>query len=266
MAYTVVDSVADAPIIEVLNVDKTYKTSRGPVEALRDATCSVRAGEFVALVGPSGCGKSTLLHIMGGLVPHESGSVTVNGSPARAGRRDTAVMLQKAILFPWRTVLQNTLLPAEVLRLDRVQSRARALELLETVGLQGFEDKYPWELSGGMRQRVSLVQTLVADPAIILMDEPFSAVDEFTRERLNCEVAELHDRLGRTSVYVTHNIHEAVFLSNRVIVMKPSPGQVAGIVEVDLPRPRTLDLLDDERMTHAASQVRKVLSDAGGER
>jgi NitT/TauT family transport system ATP-binding protein len=254
----------DPPMIEVRRVGKTYTTSRGPVEALRNASFTVGRGEFVALVGPSGCGKSTLLHMAAGLVEHDTGELLVAGTPARAGRPDTAIMLQRPVLFPWRTVLRNVLLPAEVLNLDRESARRRALELLDLVDLREFADKYPWELSGGMRQRVSLVQTLVTDPQILLMDEPFSAVDEFTRERLNRELADLHDRLGRTTLFVTHNVHEAVFLSDRVVAMKPRPGEVVEIIDVNLTRPRTAAMLEGEPMAKLSSRVRHALAEGGG--
>jgi NitT/TauT family transport system ATP-binding protein len=167
------------------------------------------------------------------------------------------------VLFPWRTVLKKVLLPAEILRLDKEESTRRALDLLKTVGLEDFADKYPWELSGGMRQRVSLVQGLVSDAGILFMDEPFSAVDEFTRERLNCELTSLHENLGRTTLYVTHNIQEAVFLSDRIVTMKPRPGEVVDIIDVDLPRPRRLEMLDDPRTAQLVTRVRETLAQHG---
>ena len=251
---------ADQTMIEVRSLGKTYESTRGPVVALRNASFSVRRGEFVSLVGPSGCGKSTLLHIAAGLIDHTAGEVLVSGTPPKSGRRDIGIMLQKPVLFPWRTVLKNVLLPAEILKLDKEETTQRARDLLKTVGLEGFEDKYPWELSGGMRQRVSLVQGLVADAAILFMDEPFSAVDEFTRERLNGELASLHETLGRTTLYVTHNIQEAVFLSDRIVTMKPRPGEVLEIIDVDLPRPRRLELLGDAHTAHLVTRVRKALA------
>jgi NitT/TauT family transport system ATP-binding protein len=246
--------------ITIAGLSKTYETKDGPVHAVRDVDLHVRKGEFVALVGPSGCGKSTILHIVAGLVPYETGEVRIAGSPASAGRSDTGIMLQKPVLFPWRTVMANVLLPVEILGLDRGQARSRARSLLATVGLGGFEDKYPWELSGGMRQRASLVQALVSDPEILFMDEPFSAVDEFTRERLNGEVASLHESLGRTTLYVTHNIHEAVFLSDRVVAMKPRPGEVLDVMDIDLPRPRRLEQLNDDHTAHLVARVRATLA------
>jgi NitT/TauT family transport system ATP-binding protein len=253
----------EAAMIEVRDLGKTYESSRGTVVALRNATFTVRRGEFVALVGPSGCGKSTLLHIAAGLIEGSAGEVLVSGTPPESGRRDVGIMLQKPVLFPWRTVLKNVLLPTEILKLDKEESRRRALDLLKTVGLEGFEDKYPWELSGGMRQRVSLVQGLVSDAAILFMDEPFSAVDEFTRERLNGELAGLHESLGRTTLYVTHNIQEAVFLSDRIVTMKPRPGEVLEIIDVDLPRPRRLEMLNDDHTARLVARVRQALSKHG---
>jgi NitT/TauT family transport system ATP-binding protein len=248
------------PMIRIGGLDKTYETNDGPLEALRGVDLDVRPGEFVSLVGPSGCGKSTLLHCIAGLVPFDAGTLTVAGSPARAGRVDIGIMLQSPVLFPWRTVINNVLLPAEVLKLDREKARVRAIELLETVGLAGFERKHTWELSGGMRQRASLVQALVADPPVLLMDEPFSAVDEFTRERLNGELASLHETLNRTTVYVTHNMHEAVFLADRIVAMKSRPGEVVEIIDVDLPRPRRLSMQDDPRHAELVTRVRSVLA------
>jgi NitT/TauT family transport system ATP-binding protein len=248
------------PMIRIAGLHKTYETADGPLEALRNIDVDVQSGEFVSLVGPSGCGKSTLLHCIAGLVEYEEGHLSVAGSAAKAGRSDIGIMLQSPVLFPWRTVVNNVLLPAEVLKLDRAKARVRAGELLETVGLGGFENKHTWELSGGMRQRASLVQALVADPPVLLMDEPFSAVDEFTRERLNGELATLHETLDRTTVYVTHNMHEAVFLSDRVVAMKSQPGEVVDVIDIDLPRPRTLDMQDSPRTAELVTRIRSILS------
>jgi NitT/TauT family transport system ATP-binding protein len=233
------------------------------VEALRGVELDVAQGKFVALVGPSGCGKSTLLHIAAGLVEPDQGTVTVAGTPARAGRPDTAIMLQRPVMLPWRTIIANILLPIEIYGLDRREAMQRAAGLLHVVGLDGCEDKYPWELSGGMSQRASLVQSLVSNPAILLMDEPFSAVDEFTRERLNGELAKLHDELGRTTVFVTHNIFEAVFLADVVVAMRSRPGSIIDLVPIELPRPRTLELLKDNReLSDYAAHIRQILSAA----
>jgi NitT/TauT family transport system ATP-binding protein len=252
------------PAIEVTDLSKIYQTRNGPVEAVRRASFGVDRGEFVSLVGPSGCGKSTILHIVSGLLDFDTGDVKMAGSPAKAGRRDVGIMLQRPVLFPWRSVLQNVLLPTQVFKLDRRGEQrdavtARAAELIKLVGLEGFEEKYPWELSGGMQQRASLARLLVFEPEILLMDEPFAALDEFTRERLNSELARLHESLGRTVLYVTHNIQEAVFLSDRVVVMKPRPGEILEIVDIPLERPRRIEMIADPRTAELVAGIRKKL-------
>ena len=245
--------------ISVTDLHKTYDTRDGTVDAVRGATFEVKDGEFVSLVGPSGCGKSTILQICAGLVSPTQGQVEVGGLPARPGRREVGIMFQAPVLLPWRSVCDNVLLPTEVFRMDKVPAKERALELLDLVGLQGFEEKHPWELSGGMQQRASLARVLVADPDILLMDEPFSALDEFTRERLNLELAKIHESLGRTVLYVTHNIEEAVFLSDRVVVMKPHPGEILEIVDTGLPRPRKLEVLQEPRTIELVIDIRQML-------
>jgi len=245
--------------ISVRSLSKTYTTRRGPVEAVREATFDVANGEFVSLVGPSGCGKSTILKIVAGLIPHNQGTVHVAGTEAKPGRRETGIMFQAPVLLPWRTVLANVLLPTEVFGLNHKQAKERAHDLLDTVGLTGFADKYPWELSGGMQQRASLARVLVYEPEILLMDEPFAALDEFTRERLNVELARIHESLNRSVLYVTHNIQEAVFLSDRVVVMKPHPGEILDIVPTNLPRPRSLDVIDDPHTTQLVTKIRRML-------
>ncbi|MCD6727092.1 MAG: ABC transporter ATP-binding protein [Solirubrobacteraceae bacterium] len=228
--------------VVVEGVTKTYETRDGTVEAVRDVSFRVPPGHVASLVGPSGCGKSTVLKMIAGLVSYDRGTVEVGGAPAAAGRRDCGIMLQSAVLLPWRSVWDNVMLPIEVLGLDKEQGRERARALLELVGLSGFENKHPWELSGGMQQRASLARLLVFEPRILLMDEPFAALDEFTRERLDGELLRLQERFHRTLVYVTHNIAEAVTISDTVVVMTPRPGEVVDIVQVDLPRPRSLDV------------------------
>jgi NitT/TauT family transport system ATP-binding protein len=243
------------------DVEKTYLTSDGEFLALSDATLEIPEGSFVSLVGPSGCGKSTALKVMAGLEPFDEGVVEVNAKPPKAGRRDVAILLQKPVLMPWRTVLRNVLLPAEIIGIDSRAATERALELLELVGLSGCAEKRVWELSGGMQQRASLAQVFVADPQVLLMDEPFTGVDEFTRERLGRELAAMHERAGRTTVYVTHNMLEAVFLSDSVAVMKPEPGRIVGVLPIDLPRPRTLDLLREQRTHDLVGELRELLDD-----
>lgn len=250
---------AGAVAISVEDLSKTYTTRRGPVEAVRRSSFEVKRGEFVALVGPSGCGKSTILKIAAGLIPYNEGNVTVGGEPAKAGRHDVGIMFQSPVLLPWRTVLDNVLLPMEVFGLTGKEASERANSLLGTVGLGGFGDKYPWELSGGMQQRASLARVLVYEPDILLMDEPFSALDEFTREHLNVELAKIHEKYGRSVLYVTHNIQEAVFLADRVVVMKPHPGEVLDVVETKLPRPRSLDVLLETKTTKLVTDIRRKL-------
>ena len=247
------------PAISVRDLDKTYQTRDGAVEAVRGANFDVRDGEFVALVGPSGCGKSTLLQICAGLIQHTAGSVQVAGEPAKPGRRDVGMMFQAPVLLPWRTVMDNILLPTEVFRIDKKSAAETARELIELVGLEGFEEKYPWELSGGMQQRASLARLLVYEPDILLMDEPFSALDEFTRERLNLELARIHESLGRTVLYVTHNIEESVFLADRIVVMKPHPGEILDIVDSGLPRPRSLEALEEQTTVDLVIRIRHML-------
>jgi NitT/TauT family transport system ATP-binding protein len=248
-----------AQALRVVDVDKTYETRAGSVEALRRATFSAGGGEFVAMVGPSGCGKSTMLKIMAGLETEDGGIVELAGRPPGTGRRDCGIMLQSPVLLAWRTVLENVLLPLEIFGTNGAEGRKRASELLDLVGLADFHDKYSWELSGGMQQRVSLARLLVFDPDVLLMDEPFGALDEFTRERMNFELASLHERLGKLVVFVTHNILEAVILSDKVVVMKPRPGEVIEVVDIDLPRPRTRDVLDDPRTMEIVNHIRHVL-------
>jgi NitT/TauT family transport system ATP-binding protein len=252
------------PVIEIRALGMTYRTRRGPVEAVREASFDVRDGEFVALVGPSGCGKSTILHIVAGLIERTSGAVEVLGAAARAGRPDVGIMLQRPTLLPWRSVLDNVVLPTELFKLDKTEAEGRARDLLALVGLDGFQDKHPWELSGGMQQRASLARLLVFEPQILLMDEPFAALDEFTRERLNGELANLHETLGRSILYVTHNIQEAVFLADRVVVMKPHPGEVLRIVDVELPRPRRIELLNEPRTAALVAEIRQMLVSPNG--
>lgn len=247
------------PSIAVENLSKTYETRGGSVEAVRESSFDVKDGEFVALVGPSGCGKSTILQICAGLIPYDGGSVVVGGIEAQPGRREVGIMFQAPVLLPWRTVTENVLLPTEVFGIGKKEALKRARELLELVGLEGFADKYPWELSGGMQQRASLARVLVYDPDILLMDEPFAALDEFTRERLNLELARIHESLGRTVLYVTHNIQEAVFLSDRIVVMKPHPGEVLDIIATGLPRPRQFEVLEEPRSVDLVIKIRRML-------
>ncbi|HEY7678697.1 MAG TPA: ABC transporter ATP-binding protein [Candidatus Methylomirabilis sp.] len=217
---------------------KTYATKDGPLHALDGVTFDVGEREFVAIVGRSGCGKSTILKIVGGLLPKTSGSVQVNGIEVTAPLRDAGMVFQAPTLLRWRTVMDNVLLPAEFLGMDMAEARRRAAELLELVGLRGFERRYPRELSGGMQQRVAISRALIHDPQLLLLDEPFGALDALTREEMNLELLRIWSDKRKTSVLITHSIAEAVFLADRVMVMTPRPGRVAEIFPVDLPRPR----------------------------
>ena len=231
-------------MISVTDLEKTYVTrGRARVQALAGISLDVATGEFVTIVGQSGCGKTTLLKILAGLLPFTRGRVSLRGVPIEGPSRDIGIVFQDPVLLPWRTVLNNVLLPAQVLRLDPGAARGRALELLKLVGLTGFEDKYPHELSGGMRQRVAIARALIHDPSLLLMDEPFGALDAMTREFMNLELLRIWQESGKTIVFITHSIPEAVFLADRVVVMSARPGRVQEIVAVDLPRPRDLDLM-----------------------
>jgi NitT/TauT family transport system ATP-binding protein len=227
-------------MITVSGVSRTFTGRSGTVEALRDIHLDVADGEFVAVVGRSGCGKSTLLRLVSGLLSTSAGEVTVSGEPVTRPRRDIAMMFQKPALLPWRTVLDNVLLPVQIFGWRKAAHRQRAHELLELTGLTGFDKRLPHELSGGMQQRVALCRSLIANPRVMLMDEPFSALDALTREELSGELQRVHMELGATIVFVTHSIDEAVLLADRVVVLSPRPGQIREVLDIKIPRPRTL--------------------------
>jgi NitT/TauT family transport system ATP-binding protein len=247
------------PLIEGQDLTKVYATATGPLVALTRVSFQIEEGEFVSLVGPSGCGKSTLLSMLGGLEEATEGTLSMLSEALDRPRADIGMMFQTSVLFPWRTVRKNILLPGEVLGLDRKDQMRRSDELLELVGLSGFGERYPSELSGGMRQRVGLARLLAHDPKVLLMDEPFGALDEFTREALNLELLRIWRQTRKTVVFVTHNIGEAVFLSDRVFVMTPRPGRLEGVVEIDLPRPRTPDMMRDARYGEYVFGIRRML-------
>ncbi len=245
---------------------KRYAAQGGPgVIALAPIDLDVHPGEFVSLIGPSGCGKSTLLRIIGDLVPATEGQVLVNGKPAHQARldRDYGIVFQDPVLYDWRTVARNISLPLEMLGWDRQRRASRVAEMLDLVELGGFEGHYPWQLSGGMQQRVSIARALSFSPALLLMDEPFGALDEMTRERLNGELLRIWQQSGCTIVFVTHSITEAVFLSTRVVVMSARPGRVIGIVEIDVPHPRTMDTREEPRFFELVTEVRERLRKGG---
>jgi len=250
-------------VVSVRNVTKTF--AQGNVTALQEIELELKPGEFVSLIGPSGCGKSTLLRVIGDLVQPTSGTVTVNGKTARQARidRDYGIVFQDAVLFDWRTVAKNIALPLEMLGWDRKRRKARVAEMLELVELTGFGEHHPWQLSGGMQQRASIARAFAFEPALLLMDEPFGALDEMTRERLNLELLSIWQRLSSTVVFVTHSISEAVFLSTRVVVMSPRPGRIAGIVDVDLPDPRGVETREHPRFFELVTEVRELLRRRG---
>ena len=248
------------PFIHLSGVTKTYKAGRKQHLAISDASFDVMPGELVALVGPSGCGKSTLLKILAGLHGHDGGTLRI-GSAAHAfdPARDIGMVFQAPLLLKWRRILDNILLPAEILGLPMGEARERARGLMAMVGLQGYEDKYPYELSGGMQQRAAIARSLVHDPKLVLMDEPFGALDALTREKMNLELLRIWKESGKTIVFVTHGISEAVFLGTRVVVLTAGPARMADNFEIDLPHPRTLDLKTHESFGVYTRRIYKLL-------
>jgi len=253
-----------APIIAVQALSKVYPARTGAVHALEEIDFDVADREFVAIVGPSGCGKSTLLKILAGLIPASGGSAQLRGTPITGPRRDIGMVFQAPVLFPWRTVLGNVLLPVDVQGLGRERLHRNALDLLRLVGLEGFENRYPWELSGGMQQRVAMVRALIHDPAMLLMDEPFGALDAMTREQMNLELQRIWLERRKTVVFITHSIPEAVFLADRVFVMTARPGRIAEAVGVTLPRPRSLDVMNTPEFGAYVRRIRAHFSATGG--
>ncbi len=250
-----------APILEARDVEKVYAALDGqPVVALSGVTLTIAEGEFVTVVGPSGCGKTTLMRMLAGLETATSGEMLLDGATVRAPSRKVGLVFQAPVLLPWRTVLENVLLPAEVFRLPAGEYRHRAQELLEMVGLGRFLGKYPFELSGGMQQRVAIVRALLFDPTVLMMDEPFGALDAMTREQMNLELQRIWMARRKTVVFITHSVPEAVFLGDRVVVMTPRPGRIAKIVDVTLPRPRTLEALGSDGFGRIATAVRQMLA------
>jgi NitT/TauT family transport system ATP-binding protein len=253
-----------ANVVELKAVSKEF--AQGQVRALEDIDLEIRPREFISLIGPSGCGKSTLLRIVGDLIQPSGGDVVVNGKSAHQARldRDYGIVFQDAVLFDWRTVEKNIGLPLEILGWDRRKRGERVEELVDLVELKGFEKHHPWQLSGGMQQRVSIARALSFSPPLLLMDEPFGALDEMTRERLNLELLRIWEQSGSTVIFVTHSISEAVFLSTRVVVMSARPGRIVGVVYVDLPQPRTIETREDPFFADLIREVRRLLREGGG--
>lgn len=257
------------PVVSLTNVSKIFNEgSPNETVALRNINMTVPAGAFVSLIGPSGCGKSTLLRLIGDLITPTSGSVLVNNKPAREARLNLeyGIVFQAPVLYEWRRVLQNVQLPLELRGVPRREREQQAREMLELVELAGFERHYPWQLSGGMQQRASIARALATRPALLLMDEPFGALDEMTRERMNMELQKIWQRTKTTVIFVTHSIAEAVFLSSQVVVMSARPGQIADVIEIDLPVPRTYETREETRFFELVNQVRDALRAAEGSR
>jgi NitT/TauT family transport system ATP-binding protein len=252
-----------ASVISISNVNKIFRAADGlSVTALQDINLEISQGEFISFIGPSGCGKSTLLRVIADLIQASSGTVTVNGKPAAEARknREYGFVFQNATLYDWRTVIKNVQLPLEIMKYSKEERDARAREMLKLVELQDFAEKYPYQLSGGMQQRVSIARALAFQPKILLMDEPFGALDEMTRERMNNELLSIWARLkDMTVIFVTHSIAEAVYLSSRVVVMSPRPGKISEIIDIDLPRPRGPETRDMDAFFHYTSEVRHAL-------
>ena len=254
-------AVASDAVIDIRNLGLTFRTGDTPVRALSDINLSVGSGEFVSLIGPSGCGKTTLMRIVADLEQPTGGVVVVNGmTPQQARlRRGYGYVFQAPALYPWRTVLGNVTLPHEIMGLAKSAREATAKRYLELVGLTGFESKYPWQLSGGMQQRVSIARALSFDPAILLMDEPFGALDEITRDRMNAELLSIWNKTRKTVIFVTHSIDEAVLLSTRIVVMSARPGRIVEVIESTLPAERNLETRDSPAAVDLAHRVRQGL-------
>ena len=259
LAETQVGAPLGAPVYELNRVGKTY--ARNLVVALVGVDLTLRKGSFTSVIGSSGCGKSTLLKIMAGLIPPSEGRVVLQGKPVAGPRHDIGMMFQQATLFPWKTAVENILLPIEI-RYGKAAAKAaltKAYELLDIVGLKGFENVYPNELSGGMAQRTSICRMLITEPAVLLLDEPFSALDELSRDMMNMELQRICREQDATAFLVTHSIQEAVILSDEIVVMKPRPGRVAEVVKVDLKRPRTLDMMTTPEFGEIVEHIRTQL-------
>jgi NitT/TauT family transport system ATP-binding protein len=254
-------SDSTAVVVEAAGVGKVFGTGPAAVTALDGIDLAIRQGEFVSLIGPSGCGKSTLLRLIGDLTAPTTGSVKINGKPAARARldRDYGMVFQAPVLMDWRTIAKNIELPLEIMGYPADERHRRSTELLHLVELEAFAERHPWELSGGMQQRVAIARALSFDPKLLLMDEPFGALDEMTRERMNAELMRIWQRTGITIVFVTHSIPEAVFLSTRVVVMSARPGRISQVVDIDLPAERSEETRESERYFAMVTRVREAL-------
>jgi NitT/TauT family transport system ATP-binding protein len=254
-------STAATPAVQARGLSLVFQTADTPVTALADVDLTIERGEFVSFIGPSGCGKTTLMRVIADLEQATAGSILVNGVSPHAARlaRAYGYVFQAAALYPWRNVLRNVMLPLEIIGLPPDERRTRARQQLALVGLEGFEKKYPWQLSGGMQQRVSIARAMALQPELLLMDEPFGALDEITRDHLNEQLLRLWERTGKTVIFVTHSISEAVFLSNRIVVMSPRPGRIIEVIANEQERGRTLDVRESAPFAAVAHQVREAL-------
>ena len=250
------------PYIRLRDVGKRYETKDGPVDACADISLDIRESEFVAVVGPSGCGKTTILKMVAGLSSYTSGTITVGGKRVESPQTDVGIVFQEAIMLDWRDVLSTVLLQVDIRKMDRAKYVPVAKNLLKATGLEGFEGKKPYELSGGMRQRVSICRALVHGPTMLMMDEPFGALDALTREQIAMDIQKLWMETRKTALHITHSIPEAVLLADRVVVMGPRPGRIVEIIDIDLPRPRRLDKLP-ERFHEYSTRIRNIFKSKG---
>jgi NitT/TauT family transport system ATP-binding protein len=254
---------AQDDFLSIADLDKTFPSRQGAIVALKNVSLSVGTAEFVSLLGPSGCGKSTLLRCVAGLERPSAGSIILDGNAVTAPPHDMGVVFQRDVLLDWWTVLRNILLPARIRGLPLGEWAPKAEQLLETIGLKGFANRFPWELSGGMRQRVAICRALLLDPTLLLMDEPFGALDAMTRDELNLELQRLWLSNAKTVLFVTHSIAEAVFLSDKVVVMSRSPGRVVDVVTIDLPRPRELAVRETQDFGRHVARIRQIFEGFG---
>jgi NitT/TauT family transport system ATP-binding protein len=269
VASAVADAAAATPAaarahVRLSGVGKVYHSMNGDLTALSDINLEIREGEFLSLLGPSGCGKSTVLRCLAGLEEVTSGKVEVLGRPVAGPPEGLGVVFQRDVLLDWRTVFDNVMLPAEFGDKSRIPNlRSKAMHLLQMVGLGGYAQRHPWELSGGMRQRAAICRALLDDPSLLLMDEPFGALDEFTRDQLNLDLQRIWAETRKTVVFITHSIPEAILLSDRVVVMARAPGRIAEIIDIDLPRPRTLATRETREFTQVSARIRSIFERLG---
>jgi NitT/TauT family transport system ATP-binding protein len=246
---------AEIAALRIDRVSKSFSTAKGTVTAVDDVSLDIKPGEFISIIGPSGCGKSTLMNMVGGLISDFEGQILLDGKPVRGCQPQIGMVFQEESTFPWRNAIENVAFPLEAAGMPRDQRIARARDLLDLVGLQGFENHYPSELSGGMRQRIAIARTLAFEPRILLMDEPFAALDEQTRLLLGDKVVQIQQQLKQTTLLITHNISEAVQLSDRVLIMTFRPGRIKRVVEIDLPRPRSSEMMGSDAFAHFVAQI-----------